>query len=66
MICNVCKNYGYSGKSFIINDNGKLAWNLKYKKEIILCEEHWLITHELENKISKIWNWNKNNLKKDS
>ncbi len=36
------KNNGYSGKSFIINDNGKLAWNLNYKKEIILCEEHWL------------------------
>ncbi len=41
MICNVCKNNGYSGKSFIINDNGKLAWNLNYKKEIILCEEHF-------------------------
>ncbi len=38
MICNVYKNNGYYDKSFIINDNRKLARNLNYKKEIILCE----------------------------
>ncbi|WFG97641.1 hypothetical protein M1770_06170 [Spiroplasma citri] len=45
-----CNNKNaYCGNSYIEKSNDKLEWNLGYKKQIILCEEHWLQTYQLEN-----------------
>ncbi|WP_338989922.1 hypothetical protein [Spiroplasma endosymbiont of Seladonia tumulorum] len=41
----------YFGNNYIEKIGDKLEWNLGYKKEIILCEEHWLKIYQLENLI---------------
>ncbi|PQP78682.1 hypothetical protein C6B38_04585 [Spiroplasma sp. ChiS] len=47
-----CNNKNaYCGNSYIEKIGDKLEWNLGYKKEIILCEEHWLQNYQLENLI---------------
>ncbi|ALA97434.1 hypothetical protein SKUN_00539 [Spiroplasma kunkelii CR2-3x] len=44
-----CNNKNaYFGNNYIEKIGDKLEWNLGYKKEIILCEEHWLQTYQLE------------------
>ncbi|WP_348735517.1 hypothetical protein [Spiroplasma endosymbiont of Ammophila pubescens] len=55
-----CNNQNaYFWNNYIEKIGDKLEWNLGYKKEIILCEEHWLKTYQLENLIV-----NKKNLEK--
>ena len=47
-----CNNQkGYYGNNYMEKIGDKLYWNLGYKKEIILCEKHWLQTYKLENLI---------------
>ncbi|WP_338992168.1 hypothetical protein [Spiroplasma endosymbiont of Seladonia tumulorum] len=49
---NNCNNKNaYFGNNYIEKIGDKLEWNLGYKKEIILCEEHWLKIYQLENLI---------------
>ncbi|WFG95694.1 hypothetical protein M1771_03560 [Spiroplasma citri] len=47
-----CNNKNvYCGNSYIEKNDNKLEWNLNYKKQILLCKEHWLQTYQLENLI---------------